>query len=268
VVCLLALVAALVAWALVSGGGGGSGHGSSAPSNTHTPATTITPGPTPSGPHIGGQPGGRDTAPSGTTDGGADGGASSGTSDGSGSGGSGADGGSPAGAASSGGAGTSGGTAGSGGSAAGSGGAAAPGREVPAGSSLPNCSPGSVSLSLSSVRNSYGPGEDPEFRLVAANSGGVACKIDVGPKSAVFTVTGAPGSSHVWASDDCPTTGAHVLQVPANSSISYTLRWTGKSSSPKCAKPKGGQAAPGTYLVQLQMAGYGTHQTSFQISQD
>lgn len=255
--CLLALVAALVLWAVTSGGGGG-GHGSSAPTSSHTPAATITPGPTPSGPHNGGEPGGRDTAPSdssGGTDGGTGGGSSSGDTGGAGSGG-----GSTAGS----------GTAGSGGGSAGggTGGAPAPGQEVPVGSTLATCAPGAVSLSLSSVHNSYQPGQDPEFRLVAANSSAVSCKIDVGPKSAVFTVTGAPGGSHVWASDDCPTTGSHLLQVPAHSSMSYTLRWNGKNSSPQCAKPKGEQAAPGTYLVQLRESGYGTQQASFQLSDD
>ncbi|WUT75745.1 hypothetical protein OG896_16135 [Streptomyces sp. NBC_00669] len=257
--CLLALAAAIAVW-VVNFRGGGGGHGASAPADSHTPAATITPGPTPSGPHNGGEPGGRDTAPSdssgGSSGGGDNGGAGDGSSSGAGDGGAG-DGGSAAGA----------GTAGSG--SGGTGGTVpAPGQEVPAGSSLPTCAPGTVTLSLSSVRNSYQPGQNPEFRLVATNSGAAGCKIDVGPKSAVFTVTGAPGASHVWASDDCPTTGSHLLQVPAHSSMSYTLSWNGKTSSPQCAKPKGAQAKPGTYLVQLQKPGYGSKQASFQLTDD
>ncbi|WP_322973709.1 hypothetical protein [Actinacidiphila yanglinensis] len=256
-------MAALVLWAVTSRGGGG-GHGSSAPTSSHTPAATITPGPTPSGPHNGGEPGGRDTAPSdssGATNGGSgNGGTGGGSSSGDDTGGAGSGGGSTAGSD----------TAGSGGGSAGggTGGAPAPGQQVPVGSTLATCAPGAVSLSLSSVHNSYQPGQDPEFRLVAANSSAVSCKIDVGPKSAVFTVTGAPGGSHVWASDDCPTTGSHLLQVPARSSMSYTLRWNGRNSSPQCAKPKGEQSAPGTYLVQLRKSGYGTQQASFQLSDD
>ena len=149
-----------------------------------------------------------------------------------------------------------------------SGGASSGGQEVPVGSSLPDCSPGPVTLALTSVRNTYSPGQDPEFQLRAVNSGAVTCKLDFGPRSAVFTVTGAAGNSHVWASDDCPTTGAHLFQVPAHATTTYTLRWNGLTSSPHCAKPKGAQAAPGTYLVQEQMAGYGTKQASFVLSQD
>jgi hypothetical protein len=252
VLCLLALVAAIVLWVVTSRGGGG-GNGASAPADSHTPAATITPGPTPSGPHDGSEPGGQPTAPSGSSGGSGSGGDDNGGTDSGTS--SGADtGGATASAAS----------GGSGGGGTGS--VPAAGQEVPAGSSLPTCTPGTVTLSVSPVRNSYQPGQHPQFRLVAANSGAAACKIDVGPKSAVFTVTSAPGGSHVWASDDCPATGSHLLQVPARSSMSYTLTWNGETSSPQCAKPKGQQAGTGTYLVQLQMSGYGSKQTSFQLT--
>ncbi|WP_322942377.1 hypothetical protein [Actinacidiphila yeochonensis] len=255
--CLLALAIAVVAWVVVSGGGKGGGSPAGASADSHTPAASITPGPTPTGPHISGAPGGRDTAPadssggSGSTaaDGGTSDGSSTGSSDGSGSGA---------------GSGSTGSPADGGSSSTG----APAGQEVPAGSSLPDCAPGSVTIALASVQNSYGPGEAPEFRLTASNTAETACKVDFGPRSAVLTVSEAPGSSHVWASDDCPATGSHLLEVPAHSAIAYTVRWNAKTSSPKCAAPKGKTAAPGTYLVQARMAGYGTKQTSFQISED
>jgi hypothetical protein len=264
VVCLLALGAALVLWGLNSGGGGG-GHSSSAPNGSHTPDATITAGPTPTGTHISGRPGGRAPAPGDSTGGGAssDGGADGGTSSGTTAGGGVADGGTSAGA-STGGAGGSAGSSGAGSS----GGASTSGQEVPVGSTLPDCSPGPVSLALTSVQNSYAPGQTPAFRLRASNTGDVTCKLDFGPKSAVFTVTRAADSNHVWASDDCPTTGSYLLQVPAHSSTTFTLRWNGKNSSPNCAKPKGQQAAPGTYLLAERMSGYGTKQVSFVLSQD
>lgn len=255
--CLLALVVALVAWAVTSGGGkSGGGNHAGAPSGSHTPATSITPGPTPTGPHISGEPGGRDTAPSDSSGGSSSGGSGSGTTAGGGSD-SGASG-TPADGGADGGSNSGSGTAGSSGAA----------QEVPAGSTLPDCSPGSVTLALAGVRNSYGPGEDPEFRLTATNTGDTTCKMDFGPRSAVLTVTQAPGGDHVWASDDCPTTGSHLLQVPAHSATVYTVRWNARTSSPHCGSPKGKAAPAGTYLVQARMAGYGTKQTSFQITED
>ncbi|MET9221381.1 hypothetical protein ABZX65_21765 [Streptomyces sp. NPDC003300] len=278
--CVLALVALLIFW-LVNSTGGGGGSGNNGSSGTHTPVGTITPGPEPTGTHITGRPGGRDTSggdsggssgssagssgSGGGSNGGSNGGATDGSSAGAGSSG-GNDGGTSgtAGTSSSGGA-ASGGVATSGGS--GNGGS---GGQLPAGSTLPDCSPGSVQLSLRSVQNSYSPDETPVFELRAANSGSVSCKVDFGPAKAVFTITSTAGNAHTWASDDCPTagSGSYLLQVPAHGSTTYTLRWNAKTSSPKCATPKGSAAAPGTYLIQARLSGYGAKQVSFVLSQD
>ncbi|WP_308012107.1 hypothetical protein [Actinacidiphila acidipaludis] len=272
VLCLLALAVVLVVWAVNSGGGGG-GKGSGGPTGSHTPVATITAGPAPTGTHISGRPGGRDTAPS---DGSTDGGAGSGSSDGAGSGGTaGSAGSDTAGSGTAGSDGTGGGTAGSsggtsdGGGSGGSASDATSGGELPVGSTLPDCAPGSVQLALASAQNSYGPGETPAFRLTATNTSEVTCKVDFGPAKAVFTVTKATDNSHVWASDDCPKTGAYLMQVPAHGSTTYTVHWNEKNSSAKCASPKGQQAALGTtYLVSAQMSGYGSKQVSFVLSSD
>jgi hypothetical protein len=261
VLCLLALAVVLVVWAVASGGGGG-GKGSSAPTGSHTPVATITAGPAPTGTHISGHPGGRETSPGDTsTDGGTDGG----SSDGAGSGGTaGSD---TAGDTSTGG--TAGSSDGAGGGSGGSDTGSTSGGQLPVGSSLPDCAPGAVQLTLASAQNSYGPGETPAFKLTATNTSGVTCKVDFGPAKAVFTVTKATDNSHVWASDDCPKTGAYLMQVPAHGSTTYTLHWNEKNSSPKCASPKGQQAALGTtYLVSARMAGYGSKQASFVLAND
>jgi hypothetical protein len=257
--CLLALVIAIVVWAVTSGGGG-SGKGHSAPTGSHTPAASITPGPEPTGTHIGGRPGGRDTSPpdQGSANGGSGDAGSTGGNPTSGATGTGSDAGSTA----------AGGTGGPGGSGTGGvGGSSGGGAPLPVGSTLPTCDPGAVQLSLSSVSNSYAPGDTPAFQLRAANSGGTACKIDFGPRQAVFTVTGSD-NHHVWASDDCPAGGSYLLQVPGHSSTTFTLRWNEKTSSPKCASPKGAQAPAGTYLVQAKLPGYAEKQASFVLSAD
>lgn len=270
--CLLAVVIALVVWALTSGGGGG-GKGRSAPTGSHTPITSITPGPAPSGTHISGRPGGRDTEPPSGTPGGSgtDGGSSAGSSGSSGTAGSPGSAGSTAGT--DGGTGTAsdaGATAGgssSGGTQGGFGGTsgAAP---LPADSTIPTCDPSRIQLTLTSVSNAYSPGQTPAFQLRAANSGDQTCKIDFGPRSAVFTITATSDNHHVWASDDCPATGSDQLQVPAHSSATFTERWNEKTSSPKCASPKGAQASPATYLVQARLPGYQAKQVSFVLSAD
>ncbi|WP_245791709.1 hypothetical protein [Actinacidiphila rubida] len=270
VLCLLALVAAVVAWAVNSSGGSG-GKGSGAPAGSHTPVATITAGPAPTGTHISGRPGGRDTTSGGGT--GTDGGTGSGSSDGgTGSGTAGDTSGSDAGTSGTDAAGgSSSGSSGSASTAGSSGGSAGStgGGELPAGSSLPDCAPGAVQLGLATTQNSYGPGQTPQFKLTATNTSDITCKVDFGPTKAVFTVTQATGDSHVWASDDCPKTGAYLMQVPAHGSTAYTLNWDERTSSPKCASPKGQQAGlDTTYLVTARTAGYGSKQVSFRLSAD
>ncbi|MFB8088025.1 hypothetical protein [Streptomyces sp. NPDC055992] len=258
---LVALLAVLIAWAVTSGGGKGGDHDDSkAPSG---PADSITPGPSGSGPAISEQPGG-----SGESDG-----SGGGDGDGDGDKNGGADGGSAG--SSTGTGGGSGSTDSNGGgqdtgsgSASGSGGVAA-GRPVPAGSSLPDCTPGAIRLTLK-TELSYAPDEKPKFRLFATNTSSTACKADFGPKSAVFTVTEAGGDDdEVWSSKDCPRKPAAVLlEVPAGTTVVHTVQWDRGRSAPKCATPPAGKAGPGTYLVEAKAPGEPVQRASFVLAKD
>ncbi|ODA70784.1 hypothetical protein [Streptomyces sp. AVP053U2] len=256
---LLGVLALLVTWVVVSGGGDGGGHDNGANGKNPTPST-ITPGPSSSGPAISQAPGGRDesgdedsggsSSGTGTGDDGANGDpGDSGGPDSGGSDGEGADGDGEAG----GGGGSGGGTAGVGASDA-----------LPAGSGLPTCTATAVKFSLSSVLNSYEPDGTPTFRLTARNISGSDCKVDLGPKSTVLTITQATADDTYWASDDCPKgAGRLVFRVPADDSITYTVKWDRKPSAPQCATPPAGAAEAGTYLVEAKTPGFTKVQTSF-----
>ncbi|MEU3461723.1 hypothetical protein ABZ721_17485 [Streptomyces sp. NPDC006733] len=252
---MVALIVVLAVWAFTSGGSGG-GSGAKGPDG-RTPATSITPGPTPSGSHLPGRPGGRDTSGGGSSDG-----TSSGGSSGSSTGGTdtGASGGGSNGA-------TSGSSSGSpnGGAAAGG-----SGNQLPAGSTLADCAVSDVQLTLRSTRNSYAPGEKPKFELTAANSGATACKLDFGSTAAVITITDTTGNKHVWSTDDCPAArGSYLLQVPARSATTYAVEWNRQTSSPACATPKNQPAAVGTtYLVEARLPGFAPKQASFVLKAD
>lgn len=242
---LIGLLALLVVWVLTLGGGGKK-DGADGPSGSG-PATSITPGPSSSGPAISEKPGGRDES-------GDDGG-------GSGSGGSGSGGGSGD-AEGSGGAGGPGGDgSGSDDGAKGGGGA---GGQLPAGSSLPNCVGGDVKLKLRSVHNRYELGEKPKFELIALNSAGKDCKVDLGGKKTVLTITRADGDKEIWSSADCPAGGGSLLlRVPGDGRVTHTVEWDRRESEPRCATPAAGSAKPGTYLVEAKSPGLGTVKTSF-----
>ncbi|MCX4411077.1 hypothetical protein OG840_58765 [Streptomyces sp. NBC_01764] len=244
---LVALLALLIVWVVSSGGGGGKKNTDG--SNGKNPVQTITPGPSGSGPAISQHPGGRDES-------------SASASTGTGSGGSG-DGGSGDGSGGTGG-------AGSGGSGSGSsGGGTGSADQVPAGSTLPNCTAGAVKLTLRSVHNTYAPGDKPSIELIAKNSSADDCKVDLGPKSAVLTITQAGSDKSFWSSSDCPKDVASLyFRVAAGDQVTYTVDWDRTASAAQCATPPAGSATPGTYLVEAKAPGLTKATTSFVLSQD
>ncbi|MGW0938071.1 hypothetical protein [Streptomyces sp. NPDC002666] len=249
---LIALLALLVVWAVTNGGGKGNHDDSRAPGSG--PVNSITPGPSGSGPAISEQPGGRDesgdTGGSGGSGGGSSDAGSGGTGDGSGDSGNGAD--------------TEAGSGTSGGS-----GSATAGQQLPPGSSLPDCVPAALRLTLKTELR-YGPGEKPKFRLIATNTSSTACKADFGPKSAVLTVTEAGGDDEeVWSSKDCPRDAAAVLlKVPAGATVEHAVEWDRAKSAPKCATPPAGAVGAGTYLVEAKAPGEPVQRASFVLAKD
>lgn len=249
---MVAVLALLITWIVTAGGGGGR-KDSGAPDGKN-PAHTITPGPSSSGPAISQHPGGRDDS----------GGGDSGGSDSGSGGGGGSD------TGSTGSTGSSGSSGSAGGSGAGSGGGSVGTNDtLPASSSLPNCTSPAVALSLRSLHNSYSPDQTPTFELTARNGSSADCKVDLGPKSAVLTITPADGNSTFWSSADCPQgAGSLLFRVPAGQSITYTVKWDRKPSAAHCATPAAGSAKAGTYLLEARAPGYGKVQASFVLSAD
>lgn len=252
---VIALLAALIAWAVTSRGGSGGGQDDGKPGGSG-PAPSITPGPSSSGPVTGQPPGGRDEseATGGST------GGSSGTGGGTGDTGSGT-----GGAAGSDSAGASGST--SAGTGTGTGGSTG-GQQVPAGSSLPDCTSSVLQLSLK-TENSFGPDDKPEFKLSARNTSATDCKADFGPKSAVLTITEAgEDDEQVWSSKDCPKAGALFLRVPAGATVVHVVTWDRKGSAPSCATPPVRSAGPGTYLLEAKVPGEAVQRASFVLAKD
>ncbi|MER6421214.1 hypothetical protein [Streptomyces sp. NPDC001137] len=247
-VSVVALLALLITWIVLSGGGGGKKDDGA---NGNTPAPTITAGPSSSGPAISQAPGGRDESGGGGSSG-SDSGGSSGSGSGSDSGAGGSD-----------------GSAGGGTAGVGSGIGVGRGDTIPATSSIPNCTRNAVTLTVRSLHNTYSPGQTPTLLLTATNTSGLDCKIDLGPKSAVLTITEAGSDNDYWSSADCPQgSGSLVFRVPNRSSITYTVKWDRKPSAPECATPPAGSAGAGTYLVEAAAPGFAKSQISFMLKDD
>ncbi|MFJ3953623.1 hypothetical protein ACIPXV_26880 [Streptomyces libani] len=247
---IVVLLALLVVWALNWGGDAGksSDEGKGAQDG---PATSITPGPSASGPVNDQKPGGRDES-------GGDGGADSGSGGSSGSG------------AAGGGSGSSGGGSGAGGSGSGGGpiGQGSGKNAVVAGSSLPNCVSGKAELVLSSVKRSYAPGVRPKFELTVENAAGAACKVDLGQKATVLTISDAAGDDRVWASNDCPSgTEPALLQVPAKGSVQRVIEWDRRASGPQCATPSSAKVPAGKYEIEAKVPGLEAARTTFLLAE-
>ncbi|MDT9680895.1 hypothetical protein RND61_02145 [Streptomyces sp. TRM76323] len=255
---VIALLVALVVWFVGSGDGepprGGDG------ANAGSPAPSITPGPSPSGPAIGTQPGGRDESGASGGSGGSSGTGGPGTG-GSGSG-SGTGGGQGAGAG-------AGAGAGSGTGAGGQGGGPGSAQQVPADSPLPVCAPGTLQLTLGSTKVSYAPGEKPRFRLTARNTSAAGCKTDLGPATAVLTISDE-GGDEIWSSKDCPKgPGSVYVAVPAGGTATYTVEWDRRHGAPRCATPPVKTAGPGTYLAEAAVPGVkGVLRSSITLAKD
>ncbi|MFI6804045.1 hypothetical protein ACIBO6_03355 [Streptomyces luteogriseus] len=262
-VSVVAVLALLTLWIVTMGGGGGKDDDNGA--NGKNPAPSITPGPSSSGPAISQAPGGRDESGDEGSGGSGDG-SGSGSGDGSGDG-SGSGSGDGSGSGGSGGSEGAGGTGGSGSGTAADGVGA--GDTLPAGSTLPNCTASAVKFSLRSRHNTYDPEQTPTFLLTARNVSGSDCKIDLGPRNAVFTIAPASSDDDYWSSKDCPKAAAHQLyRVAAGSGLTYTVKWDRKPSAPECATPPAGSAGSGTYLVEAKAPGFAKVQTSFVLSAD
>ncbi len=256
----MALLALLIAW-IVSSGGGGGNNGADGSNGKNPSPSTITPGPSGSGPAISQAPGGRDDSSGGDSSGS---GSNGGSGDGSGSGSGSAEGAGSGSGGAGGSAGSVGGTAG-GGTGAGVG----SGDALPAGSALPNCTASAVKLSVRSLHNAYEPGQTPTLLLTATNSSAGDCKVDLGPKNAVVTITQAGSEDAYWSSADCPkVSGSLAFRAPAGAAITYTVKWDRKPSASRCATPPAGSAGAGTYLVEAKTPGFGTAQASFVLEAD
>ncbi|MFF4607649.1 hypothetical protein ACFY12_33540 [Streptomyces sp. NPDC001339] len=251
---IVVLLVLLIVWVLSLGGdsanGGDEGKGGA---RGKEPATSITPGPSSSGPAISQKPGGRDESSGG-------GEAGSGSGSGGGSGASGGGSGGSGGGSGSGGA----GSGGSGGGALGQG----SGSVVPADSKLPNCAYPKVELELESVKSSYAPDGKPKFELTVKNADGAACKVDLGQKASVLTITDASGDDRVWASNDCPSgTAPTLLEVPAKGSVKRTIEWDRRASSPQCVTPSSALVPNGKYVIEAKVPGLKAVRTSFVLDE-
>lgn len=259
VVLVVALgVLVLLLWLLLPGGGAKK-PGAAGTASSH-PVTSITPGPTGTGGSndgatssgggtSSGSGGSKSPNPSGSASSSAPAGTNGGTVvtvTGGTSGGS---------STTSGSSGTGGGSTGGSSSTGGSGSTTPP--NASGTMNLPVCAAADVELSLTSTEQSYTSSQWPTFQLAISNTSGSACRVDLGAKTAVLTIS-SDGDSHVWSSGDCPRdASSQWYAVPASATpLDAEFQWSRITSAPGCTPGGGGGAVgAGTYVARVGIAG-------------
>jgi hypothetical protein len=137
--------------------------------------------------------------------------------------------------------------------------------------SLAVCNAADLDLSLNSNEQTYTASQLPLFRLDIANTAQSPCRIDLGQKSAVLTITADTGAQ-VWSSGDCPKDpSAQWYAVPASTDgpLQATFGWGRTTSKPGCTPGTGGAAVPaGTYVLHIGINGVATQPWhSFKLAQ-
>ncbi|MFJ6385835.1 hypothetical protein ACIQI7_38250 [Kitasatospora sp. NPDC092039] len=257
VLVAVAAVVALIAWLMIDQGGGGDGGSSgkaaqAVPSQNQTPAQTITPGASPSGPAArpgGGGAGGGPVAGGGGTEVNLSGGTGAGANP------------APGGGAAPAAGGAGGGTGGSGGPGGG-----APAVNTPEIMALPVCASSQVALELAGTQNSYQPKDKPRLALTVKNSSGTNCRVDLGRTASVITVSGS-NNDRVWSSGDCPADkGSIWVQLGAGGSQTETFTWDRSRSKPQCATADQTPPPSGTYVVLAELTGLSGDKVSARAS--
>jgi hypothetical protein len=241
IVVLAALAVVVVTVGVLAFGGGGPDPKASAGS-VGTPASSLTPGPT---------RGGSNDGTAGTNGGSASPSAGASASTGPTSAPSGA----PVVTGPSG-SGSGGGTAGSTGGTGGAGGALTPNQSGT--TNLPTCAATDIDLSLTSTAQTYRPSQFPQFQLGISNTSGSACRVDLGAKSAVLTITSDTGAT-VWSSGYCPKDSSpqwYAVPAAGDGPLTALFGWGRTTATAGCAPGSGGSAAPaGTYVAHIGLGG-------------
>jgi len=118
------------------------------------------------------------------------------------------------------------------------------------------CAKEALEVTANSDKTSYGSGDVPQISLTVKNTGDVACSLNVGTDSQVYTITS--GDETIWTSTDCQTDPAAAEQtIEAGKELStQPFEWDRTRSSPDtCGDDREQVTADGaSYHLEVQIA--------------
>jgi hypothetical protein len=135
--------------------------------------------------------------------------------------------------------------------------AAAP--DAAAGPTGTACDPAVVTVEAITDQSAYDPGDNPELALSVTNTGTVACDLNAGTSTQVFTITS--GADVYWTSTDCQTDPADAevtLEPGVAVSTKTPVVWDRTRSSPETCEITDREAVPGegaSYYLTVSVGG-------------
>jgi hypothetical protein len=110
------------------------------------------------------------------------------------------------------------------------------------------CADGDLRVTARTDATSYPAGRKPVLSLVVTNTGTAPCVRDLDAARQAVAVVRRPGDG-LWGSNDCsPGDTDDVRTLPPGEEAVFSVRWSGRTSTPGCAGERT-TVAPGTYQL-------------------
>ncbi|MGN8130909.1 hypothetical protein [Paenarthrobacter sp. 22069] len=136
----------------------------------------------------------------------------------------------------------------------------------PTASATPACNQNLVTVSASTDKPAYGPGENPLLTLKVTNGGTVPCEVNIGTSQMEFLVTS--GSDRIFSSKDCQASSEDLVKVIApGAGETANFPWSRNRSADGCkavaAAPGGGGAY---YIFTAKLGSRASPKAVFQLN--
>jgi hypothetical protein len=125
------------------------------------------------------------------------------------------------------------------------------------------CAAADVVVSLFVTKDSYPPGEMPQFDIDAVSTAPGKCTFDLGPRSLRLSVTSR--GRVIWASDECVRgAGSKVTELTRGVPAEVSVTWDRVISASGCG-PRHGTARPGGYSAVVSNGMEASQPSSFRL---
>lgn len=126
------------------------------------------------------------------------------------------------------------------------------------------CADGALQVTVNPRQRTYTVGQAPYLDLKIRNTSRVACLRDVSPKQQEIVLM--RGSQRLWSSNDCgrQDTSRHIELLQPGVQLTSSVHWTGLGSRPQCAGTRTPVSA-GTYTLVARLGAIVSRRTAITL---